>query len=628
MSLNRRQALFGSASLLAMTLGPDPGQAKCSKACDPWIASASAKAFFDLVAALPVVDIHGHVFNASDLPIMEWLNGVEIARKIDDMGLTGSGADGLAQGIIGANLYRELSSLRLAPSAQTESDLLDLLLQNRNLRALVIKDGLPIANFHGQVIRVAINTPTPANRMFLRDLTRHESITVSLRSIDRADRAAISRLGRQYARLMDTSTDRQCPIEATPALLESLKSFAEPLSRTRLENTLRWQQAYAIRVANQEQASPVALFTPAIVDMDHWMRATRNGAATHTEPLNTLRSPIADQVNVLSKISLLLPGTLAPFVGFDPWRQVLEGTAQGVVEDAILNKGFVGVKLYPALGFRPIGNAAFDDMPDEDQPFPSYADRDGLGRKLDAALLALYRFCIKHDVPIMAHCADSKGTFQTVLEGERVWVSERSHPKYWTKLLAGQFDGSVTGEFKGLRLNLAHLAFGEPQWAGAIGEALSSFENVYADASYFAEALHAPSKSGQPCSLAEGLAGRAATFLKGDTAGAHRLARKIMYGSDWFMTATEVNHESYLNTVSRLFFDKVAATVASGDQAKRVAMTADFLSGNALRFLGLDTRDSQTFKRWSGFFASSGLLNAREKAAAVTAQERLLAKAA
>ena len=54
MSLNRRQALFGSASLLAMTLGPDPGQAKCSKACDPWIASANAKAFFDLVAALPV----------------------------------------------------------------------------------------------------------------------------------------------------------------------------------------------------------------------------------------------------------------------------------------------------------------------------------------------------------------------------------------------------------------------------------------------------------------------------------------------------------------------------------------------------------------------------------------------
>ena len=62
-------------------------------------------------------------------------------------------------------------------------------------------------------------------------------------------------------------------------------------------------------------------------------------------------------------------------------------------------RGFLGVKLYSPMGFKPMGNAA------QDVTFPAYASQSepGFGAALDKALDALYAWCEANEVPILAH---------------------------------------------------------------------------------------------------------------------------------------------------------------------------------------------------------------------------------
>lgn len=76
------------------------------------------------------------------------------------------------------------------------------------------------------------------------------------------------------------------------------------------------------------------------------------------------------------------------FVGFDPRRQVQEpGTPLALVKRAILEHGFVGVKLYPPMGFQASDNKG----------------------PIETALRRLYDWCKDADVPIMAHAENSIG---------------------------------------------------------------------------------------------------------------------------------------------------------------------------------------------------------------------------
>ena len=88
------------------------------------------------------------------------------------------------------------------------------------------------------------------------------------------------------------------------------------------------------------------------------------------------------------------------YIAFDPARQALRedpNSMDPVIVEAIRNQHFIGIKLYPPMGFRPIGNAEL-----EDSPFPSIIARKlapNVGRKIDDALLVLYKWCLEHQVP-------------------------------------------------------------------------------------------------------------------------------------------------------------------------------------------------------------------------------------
>lgn len=70
-------------------------------------------------------------------------------------------------------------------------------------------------------------------------------------------------------------------------------------------------------------------------------------------------------MTLMGKLSKLYPGECHAFFPFCPWRQVHfdkaadKGSLENplaLIEEAIDHHGFVGVKLYPPMGFRPWNN--------------------------------------------------------------------------------------------------------------------------------------------------------------------------------------------------------------------------------------------------------------------------------
>jgi hypothetical protein len=97
-------------------------------------------------------------------------------------------------------------------------------------------------------------------------------------------------------------------------------------------------------------ASDVRFFAPALVDYSYWLDDFENV------------SSLDDQIGVMSDVAARKgrPFAVHPYVSFCPWRQMVEPKQFDSVKDAIQSRGFLGVKLYPVMGFLPTGNAHAD----------------------------------------------------------------------------------------------------------------------------------------------------------------------------------------------------------------------------------------------------------------------------
>lgn len=362
----------------------------------------------------------------------------------------------------------------------------------------------------------------------------------------------------------------------------------------------------------------VALFTPALVDMDYWLGPTREQSEAvpdvGVDAFSLPQTTVAQQVELMEMIQRLYPGRVHNFVSFCPWRQADDvyhnallapdsprrrTTALEIVEAAVLNRGFVGVKLYPPMGFRPFGNA---EIPLEG--FPVWAASTPysgqFGRALDQALLALYRFCAEHDVPIMAHTAPTNGagTF-TRPDGTSEYYAERADPAYWARALAQP-------GLSGLRLNLAHFGGGRDavrasRWRAAIGDLMDAYPHVYTDLSHYAEMVRDDfTGSGQHCQEAASvLEPLRESFLAGGT-GANRV-RRFLYGSDWSMLAKEFYYADYLAVGAHMYRRKIYG-IGRGAEAN----ARGFMCANAVRFLGLGQGDKAR-TRLGVWYARHGL---------------------
>jgi predicted TIM-barrel fold metal-dependent hydrolase len=404
-------------------------------------------------------------------------------------------------------------------------------------------------------------------------------------------------------------------------------------------------------------AGRVQLFTTSFLDLENWLDERwlyPNGKPPY--PRLDVEN-FHKQIELMELIANRNNGRLMPLAPFDPWRQALYRRKPigqeplEIVKNAVRNMGFVAVKIYPPMGFRPLGNAKLAADPTEEATCPagghvmddelphkkvndSHAEhmenvrvaayrvlRDGnrftfppkavvdfpeedenefiflrFGRALDDALHELYSWCSKEGVPIMTHCLNT--------QGPKHCYAGRSHPLYWEEVLE---------LYPGLRVNLGHfgnmfaLSESAPpkgNWAETVVEIAATYDGAYTDVGYFQHILYRDETNPLQCFVSwltgDSDAQRVKNFaINLNTLLEHnqQAGSKVMYGSDWTMIGVERNASAYFRNFSKLLaasFQQIADAI---------------LGGNAAYFFGL-TPKQQNRDRLERYYRDNGLCEA------------------
>jgi predicted TIM-barrel fold metal-dependent hydrolase len=234
-------------------------------------------------------------------------------------------------------------------------------------------------------------------------------------------------------------------------------------------------------------------------------------------------TPFAEQLKAMIHLTLAAQGRILPFFAFDPRSGLTSQDPIRSAREAIERQGFVGIKLYPPLGYSPCNNQ------DEN---------------IDNTLRLLYEFCCfdkdgdprKTPIPITAHCSWCAGAYSNVsvpgIWNKKKYYRNLAHPSYWEKVLKN---------FPLLKLNLAHFGgLGEwealtqkkqpnQQWIDLIRDLILRHENVYTDLSFL----------GLPAS------NMADAYHKLLLVKIRDIEDRILLGSDWYISQAQCTLPDY-----------------------------------------------------------------------------------
>jgi predicted TIM-barrel fold metal-dependent hydrolase len=455
----------------------------------------------------PIVDVHCHTFNAADLPVRGFIEHVE--AKGSELGrILGR----LADILVGSD----------APSYVAEKARLDVLLSADQA-----------------LLDAAVRAPSVG----LTDQLDGEA-TEALLQLQGTDPSLLRQLATEVA-----AADRSVSggVAAAPGLgaQDNIGDIVALAKRA-----IAWVKIfgkYRIDVTGllvESSGDAVDLYCPMLVDL---------GTGLGDGP----RTSVRQQVELQEKISRLsmvgrLPSTTRgrfhPFVGFDPRRELIARRAGDielpfeVVKAAVERYGCIGVKLYPPMGWRPIGNTATVGM--------SAAD----ATAIDAILREFYDWCQTAQVPLTAHCNESNFADDA--------FKDFTSPKNWVAVLT---------DFPDLHLNLGHFGGAhvvEPPdgWPRQIARAVERFDHLYVDVGN--QPVYSPEVMGAYIDML------AAMFADPST---EALAGRVMFGSDWYMVALHPEADRFLSAYRALYEGRFGAEVGRG-----------FMGGTALRFLGFN----------------------------------------
>jgi predicted TIM-barrel fold metal-dependent hydrolase len=286
-------------------------------------------------------------------------------------------------------------------------------------------------------------------------------------------------------------------------------------------------------------SSEVGLAVPMLVDLSSGLN-------------DTAQTTLAQQVDLfdmLSQASMrgLISGApqlrLHPFVGFDPMRALNDGaagTTVALVKDAVLNRGFIGVKVYPEMGWSPFQNT------------PADAGTPERAQALDAILDDFFGWCADEQVPVTAHCNHSN------YPSQNAEAANYGSPDEWLGVLAAH---------PSLRLNLGHFggAYANPAsytWTWEIARGFAAYDGLYADVG---------------CQHVDDAALMQVHFgvLKKIAGTCPKMADRLMFGTDWYMEANNPNPNAFLDEYKSRYLAAFGAN-----------QTAKFMSANALSCLG------------------------------------------
>ncbi len=484
-AIDRRRFLnwvLGTASAAAtMKVGPVQAATKAATtyACQ---FSKPSDALSKLLASTPIIDVHCHIFNATDIPAYQFMeqvvglkeafdnfnkhNGTKSIYQINKSQVDAIYDDAktefsellklirthewIAGSVAKGGSSYPLDRLLLTPSYWQEMALLNDVKGPQDLTL----DGVPLRLVRTVARRYRRDPGDQHYYSYLREWIAYipKDWDRGLGLSDELVKAAANRMSLQNSKLQTNS----------PVLKNHLR-FITPMCQTRTENFLRLRDQF--KVYGAAKSDITRLFTPALVDFEYWLDGPQTPKAAANKPslieakgqdvkrigtnlVHVKREPttIKQQVEMMGMIARKFPGECHSFFGFCPWRQAhanhLEKTTGQpqyesplrLLKSAIVKDGFVGVKLYPPMGFRPRNNKLVETRADKtlrDQikyhMFPKHLYQPGrfkyadakkpgeslndwkirqstaFGELLDEALDQLFSFCIEYNVPIMAH---------------------------------------------------------------------------------------------------------------------------------------------------------------------------------------------------------------------------------
>lgn len=553
-----------------------------------------------------VVDCHSHIFNAEDLPIDGF-----IKRQ--------SPVPSLLTGVLSLPLDR--LTQWAAPGSNEITTILSLLAPaDAGFEAPVVPEGVaadPLFDVDLDFRLITLVPPaTPGDDVPILEAAAGEVDVdeVIARALATATPEQLEELAAWEEEWGATGeVVQEGVIDAIGGLIQRAKRLREAAER--FVETLRLVAQHRHRIAGTIATTypEVHLFVPALVDFSHTARDNPSTTVQDQVAIHSLVSKLA----AVGKVPNASHVRIHPMVGFCPYREVeaselalwdvdagtpngyvpyadpvlfapedrytpqikyvaarakrlrepigpwhssrldLRGVSRSldIVRHAVELGGFAGVKVYPPAGFLPIGNVS------------RFGER--VGGRLDAALRALYAYCVAEEVPILTHAARSNGFDKG--------FDDLASPTGWERVLADFPDLRICfghfGHLEGVGKDFQHPS--PTSWASRFLQLIETHEHVYADVGNSRYVYDTEYRSHFDTVL-EVLLGKGAAPTKGQ----EMLRRRLMFGTDYWMNTFNPEHGEFVN----MFSGRMNALV--GSDAK-----SWFMGGNALRWLGITNDD-------------------------------------
>jgi predicted TIM-barrel fold metal-dependent hydrolase len=570
-SMRRRTFLKAILSYTAYAGGGFPGKARAVP-----------------VAKRRIIDIHCHFFNAADLPVRGFLERVALA----DYAATKAAGSSSISVAVWRGMVAKLTELILrqrAPSPRKELEFLRESQESAGIARQMVRGLLPQGRAgtypSKEALSQVLDTRSPDQAPRTRGLAAPQPASVEKTETDEfAEFVRKEMLEHQENAPAESRRGLRAPAPAIrgpesggagqpiSSFIASGRSFfSRYFQWAAILTDYRGNIADRYRKLYDPRNERIVLATPALIDFNYWLN-------------DNSPSPLSEQIELMGMLSIRSAFPMHGFAPFDPLREVrrLPGETASLqfVKNAITQHGFLGVKLYSPMGFRPSQNAELGF------PFPAPGAGKEFGKRLDEALDGLYSWCEKEQVPILAHTTESQSAGPD--------FAARAEPKFWL---------SVLEKYPRLRLNLAHFgnftqAFttavaGDPEanyprtWEYEMGAIVKDgrFRGVFADISYFYWVLDG---SGETQRI-EAVKRMFAKYFEADPK-----VERLMFGTDWSMTGKAPKAEGYIDNVEA-FFSGMGLTGAQLD---------NLFYKNALRYLGLD-REAKASARLKAFYAKA-----------------------
>ncbi len=531
-NINRRAALnlLTASAAAAVTGCCWRGYAKPSSTVSADLVGASALPGFKLdrsgiFQGLSAIDAHAHFFNASDVPVRGF-----VAESI------GHSASPYLRPLVAAFALIAEQIAKAAPTASEELVALQSLAMRIGAADAQSREGLE-TTFFASARRDAANRLADVLKgtKLLAQLRRTTVARASIGALDLGDRGPVTAeqilavveasesATDQSRQAMGIATDDSQRADAAGGFL----AFLYYMLSFRLSNLKTYRTVYG----GSARSVRVEQVMGALVDFDRWIDCPPYSAH-------------ADQLQLHEQMARLSNGYLKPLVAYNPWTDIIEeGAGLARVKRALQSKQFVGVKIYPPMGFFPAGNTRIS--------VKSRKERPNLDQ-LDRVLSAFFEDPDVRAATVMAHSSHSNGRDDA--------HDDFGGPLGWSQLLAEKANISQLP-----KINFAHFggACG-PGWGEEFAKLMQQYPSrgLYGDLGFWNETK---CNGGQ---LTPGERLRRVVTL---SVGNETVGDRIMFGTDWHMLSIEPAWSSYpdrVATMIRQIGDETLAQKIFGGNAR------------------------------------------------------------